>query len=237
MTQIFIRYIHLFLAMLVLFIALGLAVNAHAAESNITIASSGQVIVRGAKVVAVSGSAITARTTWGASSLTWSVRTSGSTKFYPAGSTSTETLHAIKIGDEVSFSGALDTNAPGLAVRATVFKDESLVGTVQSIPGTVTEVNADGSTLTVTTEDGPIKVIITRGTILTLDGDTVDIEDVRVGDKLQVSGSRNMVSNVLTADRLALYTPDDAIVAVESGGFFSNIYSWLMGTRGALSTR
>jgi hypothetical protein len=52
---------------------------------QVVISDPGTVLVRGAKVTAVSGSVITAQTTWSGVTLTWSVNTSSTTKFYNKG--------------------------------------------------------------------------------------------------------------------------------------------------------
>ena len=104
-----------------IFFALGVALTlafstsaAHAdttqQASQVSIASSGQVIVKGAIVTSVSGNTITAKAVWGSMSLIWTIRTDGSTHFVPD-AVSTAALRAIKIGDTIAFSGDIDASA------------------------------------------------------------------------------------------------------------------------------
>ena len=173
MTFTFSRSFHFLLAGVALSAAFGLASFAHAEEASsqpgahMTVANSGQVIVRGAKVTGVSGGVITATTQWGSSSLSWTVRTNGSTRFLPAGAVSTDTLRAIKIGDTVSFSGELDMSAGRFIVGASVFKDVSLIRDAQVIRGAVQGVSKAPDTLTVSGEQGTSTIAVTRNTILT----------------------------------------------------------------------
>ena len=236
MTRLIFRYIHFILAMAILVAAFGLASSALAAsvEPSISIASSGQTIVRGARVTSVSGNVVTARTTWGSSTLSWSIRTSGSTKFYPADAISSDTLRAIQLGDIVSFSGERGMTGAGASARAASLKDDSLLLSIQSVRGTITEMNAENGTAVFTTEDGPHTIATSRITLVTLNGDPIELEDLAIGDTVQVSGTRNTISNVIAADRIAL---DKGGTAVQEQGFFGNIFGWLMGARGDLSTR
>ena len=92
----------------------------HAEEhtgSSVSIAPSGQIIVKGARVTSVSGSTFTAETGWGAARMSWSIQTSGSTRFTPdLGSAAT--VARIKVGHTVSFTGTLNGSIAKPTVNA-----------------------------------------------------------------------------------------------------------------------
>jgi len=242
MTQI-IRHIHFIIALAAVFAAFGLVGTARAdSGTQLSIAGNGQVIVREAKVTRISGSTVTATTGWGASSIVWTINTTGSTKFFPSGAQGADTIRAMKAGDSVSFSGTLIAGSR-FAVEASSLKDSSLLMDEQSLVGTVTSVNADDATLVLTGERGAVTVSTGTGTIVTLNGDTAYVEDEMVGMRVRAHGELNTVSNLLTADRLNFYTPEKPTVqepvsvSDEGSGFLGKIFGWFKGTRGALSTR
>lgn len=88
---------------------------------EVVITNAGNVLVRGATVTAVSGSTITATTTWSGVTLTWSVATDSGTSFLDRFG-GTLTLANIAVGDTVSFAGTLTGN---LSVKASAVKDWS----------------------------------------------------------------------------------------------------------------
>jgi len=242
MTQL-IRHIHFIVAILAVFVAFGLAGTARAdSGTQLSIAGNGQVIVREAKVGKISGSTVTATTGWGASSIVWTINTTGSTKFYPSGTQPGDTLRAMKTGDLVSFSGTFISGSR-FAVEASSLKDSSLLMGEQSLVGTVTSVNAEEGTLVLTGENITATVYTGTGTIVTLDGDTAYVEDDMVGMRIRAHGELNTVSNHLTADRVNFHSPempvvpDTTSVSDEESGFLGKLFGWFKGTRGALSTR
>ncbi len=93
--------------------------------SQISIASNGQTMIKGATVISVEGLTIVVSTTWGATQLTWSVETTGSTKFTPAGS-SRDSLQAIKKGDVVNVTGMLAAELSHATLRASAVRNLSL---------------------------------------------------------------------------------------------------------------
>jgi len=90
---------------------------------DIRIAPNGEVIVRGARVVAINNTTLTAVATLGNTSFTWTVLTDNATKFVTKGDKNT-TLSGLKVGDSVSFSGKLATAA--FTVNAKVVKNWSV---------------------------------------------------------------------------------------------------------------
>ena len=84
----------------------GVDVSTLLASPVVTIGGQGNALVRGAKVTDVSGSTITAKTTWPDASFTWTVKTDSDTEFYATGK-NTEDLADIDVGDVISFAGNL----------------------------------------------------------------------------------------------------------------------------------
>ncbi len=91
---------------------------------EVIISDNGRVLVRGAEITAVTDSTITARSEWGQSALTWTVRTDGDTHFVEKKGSSME-LADLEDGDFVSFSGTLDADAETFTVDADTVKNWS----------------------------------------------------------------------------------------------------------------
>src|SRR3990167_4054326 len=113
---------------------------------EVAITDSGNILVRGAKVTAVSGGTITATTVAGASTLTWTVTTDSLTSFSTSAGAGSS-IGQISVGDTVSFAGAL--SGTGLSVKATAVKDWTVGANERSIVGTVQSVNSAGSSLAI----------------------------------------------------------------------------------------
>ncbi|MCE9643631.1 hypothetical protein K8Q93_00040 [Candidatus Parcubacteria bacterium] len=97
---------------------------------DIRIAPNGEVIVRGARISAISGTTLTAVATLGNTSMTWTVLTDSTTHFVTKGDKNTA-LSGLKVGDSVSFSGKLATAA--FSVNAKVVKDWSVTTTTPAL--------------------------------------------------------------------------------------------------------
>jgi hypothetical protein len=100
--------------------------NPHAIGSplEVHIFDSGKVLVRGAKVINVTGPMINATTTWGSYVTSWTVNTSSSSAIFnrPGGHFP---ITDIKVGDFISFTGKIDTSKTSLTVNAGAVKDWS----------------------------------------------------------------------------------------------------------------
>ena len=71
---------------------------------EVHIANNGLTLLRGARVLSVSGSTVVVGMTWGASEFTWTVETSYSTKFFNA--QGEKALRAnVQVGDSVTVTG------------------------------------------------------------------------------------------------------------------------------------
>ncbi len=210
------------------------AQNAHA-DTQLTIAPSGQVMVRGAVVTGVHGYIITAETTWHSAHLEWTVETTGSTAFVPRIG-SADALKAIKAGDTIEFNGVLDNGAEALTVAASSVRDTSLINENAVVNGQVLRVMPESGIFLVDTGSGTTTVAVTLGTILTRAGDTASLSDISVGDTVRAWGVLNLRTSVLSASK-ASFSVKQVATQQGSGGFFSNIFSWIAGSRGALTVR
>ncbi len=196
---------------------------------EVIISDSGNVLVRGAQVTDVSGSTISARTEWGNSTINWSVKTNNDTNFTGKLGGS-EAFADIDDGDYVSFTGPISTGAGAFTVNATVVRDWSKDMTVASVfSGTVSNVNNDNNTLTLTgTKDGTITVKTNGDTDYVKTGDDVNFSDIDNGDTVSASGSYNSDTKVLTASKIMLgvhisfpwYHIDFKNMFPHLGGFF-----------------
>ncbi|MES2931775.1 MAG: hypothetical protein V4682_03755 [Patescibacteria group bacterium] len=99
----------------------------HAVGSKLEVAISdnGRVIVRGAEVTEISGDTIRARTEWGATALTWTIRTDGDTDFVTKGGSGSG-LDDVSTGDYVSFSGQVLESESAFTVDADAVRNWSL---------------------------------------------------------------------------------------------------------------
>jgi hypothetical protein len=201
--------------------------------SQVSIASSGQVIVKGATVTSVSGNTITARVAWGSMSFIWTVTTDGSTHFSPATSSSAA-LKAIKIGDTIAFTGDIDTSVYNPTVIASVVKDTDLQKESVTEVGSLLNVDQNNKNFTVATSAGTTTVSVDSGTIMTLDGNNASLADMQTGVDIQIIGSLNTATNTMLAQRVSWKTPSESVTGARVG-VISGFFSWLRGTHGALS--
>ena len=114
---------------------------------EVHINDNGSVLVRGAKVTAISGSIISASTTFGTSSIAWTIDGSGISKVtrrYGGNGTMAD----IQVGDYLSFNGALTTTASGFSVKATSLKDWSIQVKNSSFSGTISSITNTSFVLT-----------------------------------------------------------------------------------------
>lgn len=98
--------------------------HAFGSTLEININDNGRVLVRGAKVTAVSADTISATTAFGSTTVLWTVKISSSTELITKGKGKVA-LSAVAVGDFVSFNGTLNAGATSLTVDAKVVKDWS----------------------------------------------------------------------------------------------------------------
>ena len=192
---------------------------------EVAITDSGNVLVRGAKVTAVSGSTITVTTTAGASTLTWTVTTDSSTAF-SASTGGSSSLGAISVGDTISFVGTLSGSS--LSVKASAVKDWTVGANERSIVGTVQSVNATSSSLTIVNgkdnDNDNKKVTTIQFTGSTaINGTGTTFGSIVTGDKVKATGTVNADGTILTATSVTVTHPP---VKLGNDDFGKKIRAW-----------
>ena len=116
--------------------------NKKGSSLEVHINDNGSVLVRGAKVTAVSGTTITALTEWNGASMSWNINTDTATKFIELKNRQSS-VGDVKVGDFISFSGNLMAGST-FTVQAKQMKNWSvspkvkttIEGKIEAIPGT-----------------------------------------------------------------------------------------------------
>ncbi|HEX2792167.1 MAG TPA: DUF5666 domain-containing protein [Candidatus Paceibacterota bacterium] len=165
---------------------------------EIILSDNGHAVVRGAEVTAISDSAISARTVWDEASLTWTIRTDGGTEYLEKNGTSAR-RNDIRIGDYVSFSGAIDGDERAFAVDADVVKNWSKDSTASVLTGTVTDIDDDSFTIRI---KGDTLVTVELESDTTFAGG--DFDDLDEGDRIVVSGSYDATQGVIDATKVSV---------------------------------
>lgn len=215
------------------------AVHADEVGSSLSIAPSGQIIVKGARVVSIHGSTIVVETGWGVATLSFAVRTTGSTRFVPELS-SVQALSAIRPGHTISFSGELSGSLTRPTVLATVVKDTELVQESVTVVGTVKSIVTDKAEFVLAGANGDVTVHVPSSSLMSRNGNHAELSDVEIGDAGKVQGTLDSRSGVLTASRASLTIGKNEAPEIDEeskGGMFSGLIGWLRGSRGTLSTR
>lgn len=237
MTYVLARYIHILLALGAFIVAGALGVNtAHAdtAGSNISIAANGQVIARDAKITSISGNSFVVTTGWGPSSITWTVKTTGSTKFFPV-LPEGDIRSQIRVGNSVTFSGTIDPAAK-FVINASSFRDTTLYKEDEIIGGIIHSIDSDNGEIILIGDTGTTTISTTSGTIVTRDGDSARLSDLIVGDKIKARGNMNTLSKVLTAGKVT-YSKENRVVEAKSLGWWAALLSYFKGGETGLSVR
>lgn len=230
--------------------------NTASAQENgsaLTIAPTGQVIVKDAVVTSVRGNTIMAQTVWGSATISFTINTTGSTRFVPTIG-SIEALKAMKVGNTISFSGSLTGSFTSPTVDATVVKDTTLLERSASVLGTVSSVDEGNGIFTIESEGERTSIIVPPTALMSLDGGYATVRDIEAGASAKVVGSMDISSRTITAQRVTIVTSSDPTEiaepgetsgpieegvseGIESPGVISSILNWLKGSRGMLSIR
>jgi hypothetical protein len=168
---------------------------------EVHITDGGKVLVRGAKVTAISGSTITANTAWGSANVSWNVNTDSNTKYirrYDGASMFSE----IAVGDFISFQGTLVSGtASPMTVTAKTIKDWSIQKKNATFDGTVSSVS--GTTFVIATKkNGNITVNTSSSTQIMKNSSTGAFADITVGRTVAVTGLYNNLTNVLESSKV-----------------------------------
>lgn len=229
-------YIRTIFVVMTMLLSIAWATNAHAdtVSAQMTIAPNGDVMIRGAQIESIAGDTAVVRLTWGKTVLRWSVMLTGSTRFVPSMS-STDAKAALKVGDPVSFTGEIDTLTSQPTIIASVFTDNALYQQSATLGGKVLSIDQRARNLVISNDAGTSTIALWSGSIVIRGGNRTTLGNISVGDQVSATGSLNLMTKTLSADRIDVSTPE---TASSGGGIFASILSWLTGTRGsALSVR
>lgn len=173
---------------------------------EVHVSDNGKVLVRGAKVTAISGNVVSAAVTWGSVSLNWNVVADANTQLVRR-SGGASSIAEISVGDFMSFQGMLVTGVSSpLTVQAQVIKDWSVQRTRASFHGNVQSVDAAMRSFVLASEDKKsITVSVTSSTRI-VKGDAQGIfTDIALGAKVTASGLYNNLMNKLEADSVKVH--------------------------------
>ncbi len=164
---------------------------------DVHIGAGGNAQVEGAKVTAVSGSDVSANTSFGSSVMNWLVKTDGNTEFAAKGGVSG--LANIAVGDVISFRGAIDQSVSGLTVKAKAVKDWSKTQAKAHIEGTVSAINTSLNSFTVVNGNATTSVQTGSSTKFSVNGKTGGFADLFLNAKVRLMGMFNASSTIFSA--------------------------------------
>lgn len=175
---------------------------------EVHISDNGKVLVRGAKVTAVSGSIISASTSWGVASLAWTVNVMTDSQLIKR-SGGRSLMSEIVVGDFISFQGTLvTTSATPIIVNATTVKDWSIQKTNTTLSGTVKTVDAVGLKFVLASSKNGDVTVNTSSATTFKKGDVASVfADAVVGAKVSVKGLFDSQSKVMTASEVKVSVP------------------------------
>lgn len=157
------------------------------------VTSMGKMLVRGAKVIGISGNTINANVVWGSTTVNLTVLTDGNTHFIRRNG-GASMLADISAGDEISVQGNLDTGVgTPFTVRAEAVKDwaskgSSSAGTRTTVQGTVKSTSP--LVLAVKGVDYTIQASSTTSVLNTL-WLKLPLGNIKTGDTVRVYGQIN----------------------------------------------
>jgi len=171
---------------------------------SVFIGPDGSVLVRGAKVTAVSTSTISATTAWGSANLSWTLNTTAATTFSNA-SDPTSASRVVAVGDIVSFKGSLVQTSPAFVVNVKIIRNWShVIPNPLKITGSVSSVSTSTSTFILKKDDRSITVALAAGASITQNGTTTSFSSIVAGSKVTVLGSYNTSTTILTATSIVI---------------------------------
>lgn len=176
-------------------------------ETGVEIKNDGTAVLRGAKVTAISGSTLTITETLGTTTLSWTVTTTGTTKFEAKNGT-TIALGDIAIGDTVTVKGPL-VSGSSLALTATLVRDITKVPTPtpaansqQIFEGTLSVLPGASLPTTLTLTLGATAQVVNLSastTVLNTAWAPVTLSTFQTGDRVRVFGYIPTGSTAVTA--------------------------------------
>lgn len=177
-------------------------------ETGVEIKNDGTAVLRGAKVTAISGSTLTVTETLGTTTLSWTVTTTGTTKF-EAKNGSSIALASIAVGDTITVKGAL-VSGSSLTLTATLVRDITKVPTPppaatnaqQIFEGTLSVLPGTSLPTTLTLSIGSTAQAVnlsTSTTVLNTAWAPVTLALFQTGDRVRVFGYVPTGSTTVTA--------------------------------------
>lgn len=188
------------------FFASASSLNA-SSSARVGINHDGIVRVIGADVTAVGNGFVNAMTTFGSTILNWVVNISAATKIQANGSTSASTTD-IKVGDHISFTGALTNVGSSLSVAASKIRDLTTFPAHRFGAGTVLSVNASEGSFVISKGRHTVTVQTNASTTIKADGSAATLSSLQAGDKVKVAGTASADGSVVTASNIVVKSPD-----------------------------
>lgn len=191
------------LGMLMMLVPLSFA---QAASSEMHVEASGKASVTNAKVIQLAGNTFFARLYWGDAFIRFTIKTNTQTKFFRATGEAT-TINEIQVGDLLDVSGVLESGSNTLNLVAASVKNASVQKEHSALSGNVAKIDLSLRQLTMySTAWGPVIVKTSTTTVFTKGNRTLDLEHVRVGDKLtKVTGDYNIATQTMIADSVTTH--------------------------------
>jgi hypothetical protein len=128
---------------------------------GVEIAADGSTTLRGAKVVSVSGTTITVSETLGATTLTWTIITDGTTQLQSKNGSGI-VITDIVAGDTITVKGAFQTGST-LSVKATMVRDITKVPSVVTTPVGSAQQTYEGVLTQIPGSAAPTSLVMTVG--------------------------------------------------------------------------
>ncbi|MEK7180565.1 MAG: hypothetical protein AAB706_03745 [Patescibacteria group bacterium] len=188
---------------------------------EIQIVGNGNVLVRGAKVFSIASTTITAGTTFGSTTIAWTVKTTDATRFI-RGEEGRGSLSEISIGNTISFNGNMDTGATTLTVNAKTIKNWSIVKKQTMLGGIVLDINTGQGSFSLLDEKfGTSTVVVATSTALTKNGSAILFSVLKIGDKVKALGLYNEQTKILAAEKITVnFKMEDSEYKKDLRGYF-----------------
>ena len=179
--------------------AVGSTLEAH-------INNDGSVLIRGAKITAISGSSLMVSQTWGAYVSTWTINTGPSTEIirrYGGVSSFAE----FAVGDYVAAKGMLDTTKTQSTITAKVVRDYSIQRENATFAGTVQSVNSGNQSFVLATPNrGSQTIFVSSSTVVKQGGATTTFAALLAGQKItKAAGVWNNLTNSMQSEKVDIY--------------------------------
>lgn len=168
--------------------------------------NDGSVLLRGAKITAISGSVLTVAQTWGSLVSTWVVNIDTSTELirrYGGASAISE----FTVGDYIAVKGMLDTTKSTPTITAKIIRDYSIQRENATLAGTVASVDTSAqSFVLITPNRGNQTIFVSSSTVVKQGGATTTFSTIVVGQKItKAYGVWNNLNNTMQAQKVDIY--------------------------------